>query len=351
MTPAQLAARSAKYSEALCVEASQLLEHFGAATGSVTLFQAEMRDTAIGRATWGDTDIGYVLTLGGVNRTSDVLGLNPELRRKIVLSSRRANAPLAVYVYDGARFGDSDSWVSYGLLFGGHYWPARPVMMQWEEVGGAGDLLSKLASLGGDTRYRSAVDWRSYQPSPAEPRLPAALYSRMGSSASSAGSSTRSGKASKDLFLDMPAGIHDFCASSMAGRDYDGRDGAEAPDNYIPEGDTKRSSGGKAFKKITLTKLMSLEPDPEVSSAYDELVGWAEVNFNSKAVRSDPEVFAKLCAAVSAVGKLTTRTTRHYQCWRRAFAVFQTKLFSKHGTLASPERQEDLRGGQLGRGA
>ena len=344
VTPAQLAARSAAYSEALCVEATQLLEHFGAASGSVTLFQAEMRDTAIDRATWGDTDIGYVLTLGGINRASDVLGLNPELRRKIVFTSRRANAPLAVYVYDGARFGDSDSWVSYGLLFDGHYWPARPVMMQWEDVGGAGDLLSKMASLGGDIRYRSAVDWRTYQPSPSEPRLPAALYSRMGPSTPSAGSSTRGGKASRDLFVDMPAGIHDFCASFMASRDYDGRDGAEAPDNYISEGDIKRSPGGKAFEKFTLSKLMSLEPDPEVRDAYDELVAWAETEFDSKAVRSDPAVYAKLCDAVAAVGKLTTRTIRHYQCWRRAFAVFQSKHFNKHGTLASPARQEDLRG-------
>ena len=58
VTPAQLAARSAKYSEALCVEASQLLEHFGAATGSVTLFQAEIRDTAIDRATWATRTSG-----------------------------------------------------------------------------------------------------------------------------------------------------------------------------------------------------------------------------------------------------------------------------------------------------
>ena len=124
----------------------------------------------------------------------------------------------------------------------------------------------------------------------------------------------------------------------------DGRDGAEAPDNYTPEGDIKRSPSGKAFEKCILTKLISLEPDPEVSSAFGELVAWAEVDFDSKAVRSDPAVFAKLCEAVAGVGKLTSRTTRHYQCWRRAFAVFQSKQFNKHGTLASPERQEYLRG-------
>ena len=63
VTPSVLAARSAAYSEALCAEAAQLLDHIGEATGSVTLFQAEMCDTAVDRATWGDTDIGYVLQL------------------------------------------------------------------------------------------------------------------------------------------------------------------------------------------------------------------------------------------------------------------------------------------------
>ena len=59
---------------------------------------------------------------------------------------------------------------------------------------------AKMASLGGDIRYRSAVDWRSYQPSPAEPRLPAALYSRLGPSAPSAGSSTRGGNFEGSVF-------------------------------------------------------------------------------------------------------------------------------------------------------
>ena len=342
VTTAVLAARSAAYSESLCTEATQLLEHIGEATGSVTLFQAEMRDMAVDRATWGDTDISYVLTLGGPNRSSGVLSLNPEVRRKVVFSARRANAPLAVYVYDGTWFGGPGSWVSYGLLVDGHYWPARPVMAQWDDADGASDLLSKLTSLGSDMRYRSAVDWRSYQPSPAEPRLPAALYSRMGPTVASVGSSTRGGRDSP--FVDMPAGIHDFCAAFMASRDCDGRDGAEAPDNYIPEGDIKRSSGGKASEQFTLPKLLSLKPDPEVSAAFDELVVFADMDFDSKAVRSDPAVFSKLCDAVAAAGKPTTRTTRHYQCWRRAFAIFQSKLFNQRGTLASPERQKGLRG-------
>ena len=142
----------------------------------------------------------------------------------------------------------------------------------------------------------------------------------------------------------MPAGVRNFCAAFMASRDFYGRDGAEALDNYIPEGDIKRSPSDKAFEKFALSKLMSLEPDPEVSSAFGKLAALADLDFDSKAVRSDPAAFAKLREAVAAVGKLTTHTTRHYQCWRRVFAVFQSKLLNKQGTLASPERQEDLRG-------
>ena len=57
VTPATLVAWSAAYSESLCTEATSLLEHIGEAVGSATLFEAEMRDTAVDRATWSNTDM------------------------------------------------------------------------------------------------------------------------------------------------------------------------------------------------------------------------------------------------------------------------------------------------------
>jgi hypothetical protein len=108
-----LAARAQALAIALADEAAQMLESVGEPREFISMPEAEARESAWDRTAWSEADVHYALTLGGDDRTGNVLALDPTMRRKIVIAQRRTGGPVHVYVIDGENYdGGSGCWVA-----------------------------------------------------------------------------------------------------------------------------------------------------------------------------------------------------------------------------------------------
>ena len=172
-----LASRAQAFALALADEAAQMLEFVGEPREFISMPEAEARESAWDRTTWSEADVHYALTLGGVDRTRDVLALDPTMRRKIVIAQRRTGGPVHVYVVDGEAYdGGVGCWVAYSLLHDYHNRPMTPVGVAYATPAGGERVLAAAAALGVPSTRRTARGWRALCAQPGEALVPAALF-------------------------------------------------------------------------------------------------------------------------------------------------------------------------------
>ena len=377
-----LAIRAQAFALALAEEAAQMLESVGEPREFISMPEAEARESSWDRTTWSEADVHYALTLGGVDRTSDVLALDPTMRRKIVIAQRRTGGPVHVYVIDGENYdGGAGCWVAYSLLHDYHNRPMSPVDVEYATPAGGERVLAAAATLGVPSTRRMARGWRALCAQPGEALVPAALFHDVdgrfrisspevtrGGVLSRGGRLSRAGRAEPlGIFDTVPSRITEWllnwslgpppaapgpaltedggsepCGKSeLCGKD---ADGDAANDQHISRGSQTRSAAGAKWEHLTLSALRELRPHPDVLDKVVRLADIAEIKFDSKAVRRGEFEKERLEAHWAEVLGLMDEITAHYSDWREAFAVFQAEIFRRRGPLADPQTQEKLRG-------
>ena len=118
----------------------------------------------------------------------------------------------------------------------------------------------------------------------------------------------------------------------------------DALEERISRGNQTRSAAGKRWEDHTLTKLLAIRGGPEVRAELEELSRLADTSFSTKAVRQGKDKQEHFYSTMRQVVQLMHTITIHYGDYRAAFAAFQSLIFNKRGTLASPDRQESMRG-------